>query len=578
MGRQSSVTLRQPLRFAVNICGPDVTKLLQINLFGACMVRAAPNAGAAGSEAAGYEIKGAKHRAMIALLATAPFGRRTRSYLQNLLWGTSCHDGGRQSLRTALSMIKATMGADFDQLLKVNNTEIGLDLSKVEFLGAPEGGEFLEGIDIRDDDFNDWLQGVRQAPEQFFALLSGHVPVPVQPSILPSIAILPFRLVMGEDVHSVLGDWLAEEISRSLSRSHLLSVISHLSAREIGGQRIDLTRVRKVLSVDYCVTGSLRVSGNKVVLDADCLDTASGRILWTRQFPGELGEFLRADGQAVADIVRTIGRTISADVLAHAQGRSLASLGDHQLLIAGIGMMHQLKLSNFARSRDLIEEVIRRAPREPEAHAWLAEWYIMSIFNGWSDNSLRDTGVALDCTARALDIDPDNTFALTIDGVVHNNLLMRMDKASERFEAALDLNPNESMAWLLSGVLEAYRDQGADAVLRTEKALGLSPVDPFGYFFDSLASTAYLAAGDWEHALMLADRSMTKNDRHLSTLRARICALHFLGRSEEARTTAADLLRRQPDFTVSSYRRNHPAAHFKIGQNLTAAFTAAGIP
>ena len=460
----------------------------------------------------------------------------------------------------------------------MNNTEICLDLTQVDFVGTPGAGEFLEGIDIRDDEFNDWLQGIRQAPEQFFALLTGQAAAPAAPSIMPAIAVLPFRLVIGEEVHSVLGDWLAEEICRSLSRSHLLNVISHLSSREIGGQRIDLTRVRRVLNVDYCVTGSLRVSGNKVVLDADCLDAGSGRILWTRQFPGDLAEFLMADSPAVAEIVRTIGRTISANALAHAQGRSLSALGDHQLLIAGIGMMHQLKLSNFARSRDLIEEVIRRAPRAPEAHAWLAEWYVISIFNGWSDNSLRDTGVALDCTARALDIDPANTFALTIDGVVNNNLLMRLDKAAERFDAALDLNPNESMAWLLSGVLSAYRDDGRDAVTRTEKALRLSPVDPFGYFFDSLAATAYIAAGEWGQALALADRSMSKNDRHLSTLRTRICALHYLGRTGEARAAAEDLMRRQPEFTISSYRRSHPAANFKFGQNVTAAFAAAGIP
>lgn len=546
-----------------------MTKLLQINLFGACVARSA--------QPQGYEIKGAKHRAMLALLATAPSGRRTRSYLQNLLWGTSCHDGGRQSLRTALSAIKSTMGPDFERLLKVNNTDIALDLTQVELQGTPGGGEFLEGIDIRDDDFNDWLQGIRQAPEQFYALLSGQTVPPAAPSVLPAIAVLPFRLVVGEELHSVLGDWLAEEVCRALSRSHLLNVISHLSAREISGQRIDLGRVRRLLNVDYCVTGSLRVAGNKVVLDADCLDAHSGRILWTRQFPGDLAEFLMADSPAVAEIVRTIGRTIATDALAHAQGRSLSALGDHQLLIAGIGMMHQLKLSNFARSRDLIEEVIRRAPRVPEAHAWLAEWYVMSIFNGWSNNALRDTGVALDCTARALDMDPGNTFALTIDGVVNNNLLMRLDKAAERFDAALDLNPNESMAWLLSGVLSAYRDDGVDAVARTEKALRLSPVDPFGYFFDSLASTAYLAAEQWEHALTLADRSLNRNDRHVSTLRARLCALHFLGRGEEARSVAADLLRRQPDFTISSYRRSHPAANFKIGQHMVTALTAAGV-
>ena len=546
-----------------------VTKLLQINLFGACMVRA--------SAPGGYEINGSKHRAMFALLATAPFGRRTRSYLQNLLWGTSCHDGGRQSLRTALSIVKATMGGDYDKLFKVNNTEISLDLAQIEFVGHPDAGEFLEGIDIRDDEFNHWLQSVRQTPEPFFALLTG-AEAKGTPSVVPSIAVLPFRLVQGADTHSVLGDWIAEEVCRSLSRSHLLSVISHLSAREIASTRVELTKVRRLLGVDFCVTGSLRVSGDRAVLDADCLDAASGRILWTRQFSSPVSAFLAADSPAIAEIVRAIGQAIATDALAHAQGRSLSALSDHQLLIAGIGMMHQLKLSSFARSRDLIEEVIRRAPRAPEAHAWLAEWYIMSIFNGWTSNALRDTGAALDCTARALDIDPENTFALTIDGAVNNNLLMRMDTAQERYDAALERNPNESMAWLLSGVLSAYRDDGQNAVARTEKAMRLSPIDPFGYFFDSLAASAQLSAENWPRALELAERSMVRNDRHLSTLRTRICALHYLGRADEARTAATDLLRRAPEFTVSGYRRSHPAANFKFGRNVTSALAAAGIP
>ncbi len=111
-----------------------MTELLQINLLGACIVRSGTDAG--------YQITGSKHRALFALLATAPFGGRTRSYLQNLLCGTSCHVGGRQSLRTVLSVIKSTMDADFETLLKVNNTEICLDLAQVDFLGLPGSAEF----------------------------------------------------------------------------------------------------------------------------------------------------------------------------------------------------------------------------------------------------------------------------------------------------------------------------------------------------------------------------------------------------------------------------------------------------
>jgi TolB-like protein/Tfp pilus assembly protein PilF len=547
-----------------------MSKLLQINLFGACIVQSA------GQEPA-YEITGAKHRAMFALLATAPFGRRTRTYLQSLLWGTSCYDGGQQSLRQALSTVKGVMGTDFDRLLKVNNTEITLDLSKVHFIGRPGGGEFLEGLDIRDDEFNDWLRGIRQSPEQLFSLFSASTQPP-PPSILPTIAILPFRLVYGSPDHAVLGDWLAEEICRSLSRSNLLAVISHLSARELSSSRIELARVREALKVDYCIAGSLRVTNGQVTLDADCLDAQSGRILWTRQFSGGLLEFTEARSLPVSEIVRTIGQTIASDAVHHAMGRTLSSLADHQLLIAGVGMMHQLKLSSFAQSRALIEEAILRAPRAPEPHAWLAEWYVTSVFNGWTTDRLRDIGMALDCTARALDIDPENSFALTTDGVAHNNLLMRMDKAQQRFDAALERNPNEAMAWLSSGVLSAYRDDGADAIMRVEKALHLSPLDPFGYLYDSLASTAYLAAEDFERTLDYADRSLMKNDRHLSSLRVRICALHHLGRGEDAREAAATMMRLQPDFTVADYRRSHPAADYRIGKNVSSALVASGVP
>jgi TolB-like protein len=544
-------------------------KLIEINLFGACIVRgAAPGT---------FEITGAKHRALFVLLATAPFGRRTRGFLQDTLWGTSCYDSGRQSLRRALSDIKATMGRAFEQLLTVNNSEVALDLSRVHFIGRPGGGEFLEGIDIRDNEFNEWLRAMRMNPGQLDALYSVAAQPP-PPSILPTIAVLPFRPVFGSSDSATLGDWLAEEVSRSLSRSNLLAVISHLSSRRMAATEVDFAAIRKLLGVDYCVSGSLRLFGETAVLDTDFVDTLSGRILWTRQATGRLVDFLSPDSAPVAEIVRTVGRTIASDALAHVRGQPVTRLADHELLIAGVGLMHEQRLASFARSRELIEEALRRAPRAAEAHAWMGEWYVMSVFNGWSDDRQRDTQRALDATSRALDIEPANAFCLTIDGVVHNNLLQRMDVATDRFDDALDVNPNESMAWLLSGVLDAYRDRGTAAVERVEKAIRLSPLDPFGYFFDSMAATAHLAAQNYDRALDYADRSLARNARHLSTLRARTAALHFLGRGEDARISASELMRLQPEFTVDAYRRSHPAAGFPLGRQVVEALSAAGVP
>ena len=167
---------------------------------------------------------------------------------------------------------------------------------------------------------------------------------------------------------------------------------------------------------------------------------------------------------------------------------------------------------------------------------------------------------------------------MTIDGVVHNNLLMQLDTAEVRFKSALDLNPNESMAWLLSGVLHGYRDEGAVAVEHVERSLLLSPMDPFDHFYQSLAASAHISNGNFPRALELATSSFEKNDRHLSTLRAQICALVNLGRLNEAKSAAHTLMARVPGCNIHDYLKGHPAAKFRFGHIHAEALAKAGIP
>jgi TolB-like protein len=545
------------------------TKHIEISLFGACVVRSA--------RPGGFEITGAKHKALFVLLATAPFGRRTRPFLQETLWGTACYDTGRQSLRRALSDIKQIMGESFADVLTSTNSDITLDLSRVSFIGRPGSGEFIEGINIREEGFSRWLAAMRLNPAQVYSVYSLASQPPPAP-MLPAIAVLPFRTIAGTPDHAVLGDWLAEEVCRSLSRSNLIAVISQWSARALDHQAVDIATVRSRLAVDYCVVGTLRAGAEEIVLDADFLDTASGRILWTRQFAGPIASFLGRCADGVADIVSAVGGSIADDAIAHVSDRQLRDVADHRLLLAGVGLMHRPALRDFAKSRELIEETLRRAPNAAEAHAWFGKWHILSVFNGWSTDPAKDTRTAVDSTARAVDINPENAFCLTINGFAYNNLLRRMDIASSRYDEALRRNPNESLAWLLKGALHAFQDEPAVAVAAAEKARRLSPLDPFQYYYESLSSTALLAAGRYEAALDFAERSLRRHNRHTSTLRAKITALYHLGRVEEATAVGVEILRRQPGFTVAGYLRGHPAGAHELGRRVATALRAAGIP
>lgn len=545
--------------------------LVEVNLYGACLVRT--------TDDPPVEVTGSKHKALFALLATAPHGRRTRAFVQETLWGAGDYDTGNQNLRRALSDLRKLLGPRFEALITASPTELALDLSRVNLIGEPGTGTFLEGIEVRTPGFLRWLEGMRAAKAHASASALADVQQRrLRPAdMMPAIAVLPFRSVVGDAGHETFGDWLAEETCRALSRSHLLAVISHLSARELARSSSGLEAVRDRLQADYCVTGSLRPDGGALLLALDLIGTDTGRLMFTREYRLAHADLFEAGLAAIRNAVEAIGREVSEAAIAEVAGRPLADIEDHRLVVAGVGLMHRPALRDFAQARVLLEEAVARAPTLASIHGWLGKWYVLSVFNYWSTDPVADTRKSLDWTSRGLDMEPTSSFCLTIDGLVQTNLLKRLDIGAQRYDLALQHNPSEAISWLFKGALLTFKDEGDEAVVMADRAYRLSPIDPFGYLFDALGASAHLSAGRYETALALAEKSLHINQRHLSTLRTLIAAQHYCGRREEARKTAALLMERQPNFTIDDYRRSHPAADFDVGRRMITALTAAGI-
>ena len=167
--------------------------------------------------------------------------------------------------------------------------------------------------------------------------------------------------------------------------------------------------------------------------------------------------------------------------------------------------------------------------------AWLANWHVLRVQQGWSEDARQDTYFALECTKRALDIDPDCSLALAINGFVHVNLLKQFDVGESPTNARWPPIPATPIAWLLKGTLHAFKSEGRQAVDNTERALRLSPLDPHRYFYDSLAATACVANRQYDRALDLAQRSLRANRKHTSTWRVMTIAQWQLGQFEAAR-------------------------------------------
>lgn len=487
------------------------------------------------------------------------------------------------------------MGVHVGQLLADKHDVYGRGVNLAARLTTLAGpGEIVVSADVRDQlipildaDIEDlgacYVKHVNEPIRAYRVGPPGPRPViepgsAVMPELRPTIAVIPFAARGGESVHQVLGEVLADEIISALSRTAELNVISRLSTTVFRERAASLGEVSGYLNATYVLSGAYFVSGNQFNLSAELADAKTGNVIWAKSLKGQVAGIVSGKDPLIDKTVAEVSTAVMSRELERAQSQPLPTLESYTLLMGAIALMHRLSLRDFDRSKEMLQTLTDRAPRQAIPWAWMAKWHVLRVQQGWSEDANRETRLALDCTKRALDADAHCSLALAIDGFVHTNLLRRLDIALDRYERALRVNPNDSLAWLLKGTLHAFKGEGKLALKDTKQALRLSPLDPLRYFYDSLAATAALSAGEYERALELARRSLRTNRTHTSTLRALLISQWQLGQVDESRATVGELLRLDPTFTLKKWAERSPSTGYEIGKVWFDVLQKAGVP
>ncbi len=98
-----------------------------------------------------------KERGLLALLALAPNHKKSREAIQDKLWSESETTQAQNSLRRALSNIRKAFGEDAD-VLGADRHSVWLEQGavRVDTGQRGTGGELLEGLSVRDPEFENW--------------------------------------------------------------------------------------------------------------------------------------------------------------------------------------------------------------------------------------------------------------------------------------------------------------------------------------------------------------------------------------------------------------------------------------
>jgi tetratricopeptide (TPR) repeat protein len=233
---------------------------------------------------------------------------------------------------------------------------------------------------------------------------------------------------------------------------------------------------------------------------------------------------------------------------------------------------------DFLSARQMLETAIIRDPTSAAPHTWLAKWHVLRIALGASEEPLKDGEAATASARLALECDSKDALALAVDAHVAAWARHDLVGADRRLSEALSSNPNEPLAWLWKGIVDAWRGRGAEGVESTDRALSLSPLDPMTYYFNSLASTCNLIAARYERAIAFAQQSLKGNRFHTPSLRSLAAAQVLSGGVDEARETMQKLLSIEPKLTVGTFKMRYPGRDNPFCDIFAAALHAAGLP
>lgn len=354
--------------------------------------------------------RGQKTCGVVALLATAPKLKRARRWIQSKLWSDRGYDQANASLRQSLAELRKTLGP-MATLLHADRKEVWLDPEAVRivFPGDPDalnaaGEEFLSGIDIRDEAFEDWLREMR----------SSFADVPVQ----PSTHVRPQMPRTEQIVRLLLPDPAAPSEAPFVTR---------VAAQEIAKYVCERTLAKIGTEQDSTLADS-RESTLDIRCDVNCFGASTQvhfqAVRLSDSYPvcSRFGEFeCPPNALLAAQPFRRAISEFSEQVIFKISDLYAPETSEHKVfteLRAGITDIFSYDISRLNMAETKLLRAYERTGN-PSILIWLAWQKTTQVIEEATDDKEAATEMARFYCAKALEAEPHSAFANAMSSLVH---------------------------------------------------------------------------------------------------------------------------------------------------------------
>ena len=375
--------------------------------------------------------------------------------------------------------------------------------------------------------------------------------------IEPRIAVASIKVREDDPALAEVAAAVGEGVASGLSRFSYLLVASEVADVRGAGER-----------PGYVLQGSLRRAGTTLRLNVQLINDSSGEQVWGDTFdrvynPASILE-IQDDltDHVVASVADPYG-ALMRDLASKVTLLTPEEMSPYETVLRHFIYRQRIGAEDHLITRDALEHGIRIEPGNPDVWAGLASIYTEEYKHDY--NALPGSlDRALEAARRAVELEPDSASAHFALAEVHyfRQELGAFRAAAER---AIELNPRDSDAMAMIGIMMGYGGDWERSVELTTRAMELNGNHPGWYRFNTFFN-AY-RQGHYEEALAIAERINMPN--YFADPYARAISHAKLGRSEDAARALDEFRALWPGASMQLLREEHLHKWFYAQPELT---------
>ena len=314
----------------------------------------------------------------------------------------------------------------------------------------------------------------------------------------PSVAVLPFVNLSNDPEEEYFSDGVTEEIINVLSRVPGLQVAGRTSSFTFKGRTKDLKWIGEQLNVEYILQGSIKNSGDRLLVDVQLVRARDDSQVWSEHYDRELDDIFDIQDEIALAILSAIKVQLLGEEPVATFKRYTNNKEAYQLYLRG--RFYHNKFAGpdaYHKAIGYFESAIALDPTYAIAYAGIASCYL----NMWFYRHMpaaKALPLMKEATGQALAL--DSGIAESYLALARMQMLNEWDfvSAAASFAKALELNWNAADLLGQHALFLALSDKYAEAEEQTAIALSLEPFSLINNFY---AAYVYWIAGNFEKAV-----------------------------------------------------------------------------